>query len=401
RACRRAPRSPAGSPRAAGGRRRRPRATTPPGRRDGHVGRRRTAGGSAGTARRVRRACARPRFRARAPPGAGRETRPRRDAASSRPSRRPSRRGRAPVRGRADPSPSPTGGGTRSPEPRRPLPGPQWRRARESRTTSTASGRRLRASLDEEPPDHGFGLGIVALADVPVPDDPFAVHEDQCRPRSHAEPGPDREVVVLHDRVAHAEPLRRVDDLIVRLLPEELGAADADHGEPRRRVPFVPPPQLRDHIAAVDSAVRPELDEDHGATQALHRQGIRVDPRPPAPRATNARPHVVGDGRGAFVRSRIRPKTTGATAPAPKPRKERSARAAPRCAGLTASVSAVESTGESPRAVKPYTAPTAKITATGRPMSQPKASEHTALVAARPTSTIRRPSPSETRPIDP
>src|SRR5438034_3152528 len=74
----------------------------------------------------------------------------------------------------------------------------------------------------------------------------------------------------------------------------------------------------------------------------------------------NAQPHVVGNGPGAFVRSRIRPNTIGATAPAPKPRKERSASAAPRCAEPTASVRAVESTGESPRAVKPYTAPTTK-----------------------------------------
>src|SRR5712691_1991130 len=122
--------------------------------------------------------------------------------------------------------------------------------------------------------------------------------------------------------------------------------------------------------------------------------------RPPRPRLTNAQPHVVGNGPCAFVRSRIRPNTIGATAPAPKPRKERSARAAPRCAAPTSSVSAVESTGESPRAVKPYTAPTTKTTATGRPMSQPKVSEHTALVAARPKRTIRRPSPSESRPIE-
>src|SRR5256884_7131148 len=114
----------------------------------------------------------------------------------------------------------------------------------------------------------------------------------------------------------------------------------------------------------------------------------------------NAQPHVVGNGPGAFDRSRIRPNTIGATAPAPKPRKERSASAAPRCAGPTVSVRAVESTGQSPRAVKPYTGPTTGITATGRPMSQPNASEHTALVAARPTRTIRRPSPSESRPIE-
>src|SRR5881398_3023227 len=122
--------------------------------------------------------------------------------------------------------------------------------------------------------------------------------------------------------------------------------------------------------------------------------------RPPRPRLTNAQPHVVGNGPGAFVRSRIRPNTIGATAPAPKPRKERSASAAPRWAEPTASVRAVESTGESPRAVKPYTAPTTKTTARGKPMSHPKASEHTALVAARPKRTSRRPSPSESRPIE-
>src|SRR5207247_5950960 len=230
--------------------------------------------------------------------GVGRGTRPLRDAASSRPSRRPSRRRRAPVRGRAGPPRPPTGGGTRSPEPRRPLPGPQWRRARGSRTTSTASGRRSRTSLDEEPPDHGLGLRIVALADVPVPDDPLPVHEEQGGPRSHAEPGPDREVVVLHDRVAHAEPLRRVDDLRVRLLPEELRAVDTDDGEPQRRVPFVPRPQLRDHVAAVDSAVRPELDEDDAGAQAWHRQGVAVDPRLPGDvRSRVAEPQRLAGGR--------------------------------------------------------------------------------------------------------
>src|SRR5437867_4141073 len=74
---------------------------------------------------------------------------------------------------------------------------------------------------------------------------------------------------------------------------------------------------------------------------------------PPPPSATNAQPHVAGDGPGAFVRSRIRPNTIGATAPAPKPRNERSARAAPRWDAPTASVSAVDSTGESPSAVNP------------------------------------------------
>src|SRR2546426_6588826 len=117
-------------------------------------------------------------------------------------------------------------------------------------------------------------------------------------PRSHAEPGPDREVVVLHDRVAHAEPLRRVDDLRVRLLPEELRAVDTDDGEPQRRVPFVPRPQLRDHVAAVDSAVRPELDKDDAGAQAWHRQGVAVDPRLPGDvRSRVAEPQRLAGGR--------------------------------------------------------------------------------------------------------
>src|SRR5439155_20956195 len=153
------------------------------------------------------------------------------------------------------------------------------------------------------------------------------------------------------------------------------------------------PPALDYYIAVV--LARSALAWSGASPQAQYAAA-----RPPRPRATNAQPQRVGNGPGAFVRSRIRPNTIGATAPAPKPRNERSASAAPRCAGLTASVSAVESTGESPRAVKPYTAPTATITATGKPMSQPKVSEHTALVAARPTRTIRRPSPSESRPIE-
>src|SRR5262249_26216944 len=61
---------------------------------------------------------------------------------------------------------------------------------------------------------------------------------------------------------------------------------------------------------------------------------------PPAPSATKAQPHTTGAGPGAFVRSRIRPNAMGAIAPAPKPRNERSASAAPRCEAPTVSVRA-------------------------------------------------------------
>src|SRR5256886_2050423 len=159
---------------------------------------------------------------------------------------------------------------------------PRSRQRRGSRTVPTASGSRSSATLREEPPDHRLGLLVVALADVPVPDDPLPVHEDERGPGPDAEPLPDAEVVVLDDRVSHTELPRRVRDLLVRLLPEELGAVDADDGQPEGLKPLVPRPQLRDHVAAVDSAVGPELDEDHAAAQPLRRQGPTVDP--PLPR---------------------------------------------------------------------------------------------------------------------
>ncbi len=78
---------------------------------------------------------------------------------------------------------------------------------------------------------------------------------------------PDREVVVLHDRVRDAEPAGGLDHLVVGLLPGELGGVHADDGEPLPRVARVPVPQLRDHVLAVVSAVGPELDEHHAPAE--------------------------------------------------------------------------------------------------------------------------------------
>src|SRR5881396_794917 len=258
------------------------RPATPSGGGDGRGGRRCRDGGRAGIARPAHRACGRPRRRPTRGPGVGRGTRPRRDAASSPPSPWPSPRRRAPARGRAGPPRSPTAAGKRSPTRPRSWRAPRSRRRRGSRTVPTASGSRSSATLREEPLDHRLGLLVVALADVPVPDDPLTVHEDERGPGPDAEPLPDAEVVVLDDRVSHTESPRRVRDLLVRLLPEELGAVDADDGQPEGLKPLVPRPQLRDHVAAVDSAVGPELDEDHTAAQPLRRQGPTVDP--PLPR---------------------------------------------------------------------------------------------------------------------
>src|SRR5437667_11930551 len=99
------------------------------------------------------------------------------------------------------------------------------------------------------------------------------------------------------------------------------------------------PPALDYYIAVV--LARSALAWSGASPQAQYAAA-----RPPRPRTTNAQPQVVGNGPGAFDRSRIRPNTIGATAPAPKPRKERSASAAPRCAGTAGAVRAGEGSGE-------------------------------------------------------
>src|SRR5205814_1464365 len=115
---------------------------------------------------------------------------------------------------------------------------------------------------------------------------------------------PDREVVVLHDRVLDAQLTHRIDDLVERLLPAELGTVHADDGQALRRVLAVPVPQLRDHVFAVVSAERPELDGDDAAAESFDAQRRAVDPlagrqlrrRPAGPRLrTGPTGHGGGD----------------------------------------------------------------------------------------------------------
>src|SRR5262245_38305956 len=90
--------------------------------------------------------------------------------------------------------------------------------------------------FSKQPADHRLRGVVVALPDVTVPDDAFAIDEDSGRPGPNAVTLPDGEVVVLDDRIADAEPSRGLHHLLVGSLPEELGAVDADNAEPGRLV---------------------------------------------------------------------------------------------------------------------------------------------------------------------
>src|SRR5204862_1927683 len=97
-------------------------------------------------------------------------------------------------------------------------------------------------------------------------------------PGPHAEALPRREVVVLDDRIRDAELLRRRDDLVVRLLPEELRRVHTDDRQSLPCVAIVPAPQLRDHVPTVHSPERPEVDEHDSPAEPLHRERLAVDP---------------------------------------------------------------------------------------------------------------------------
>jgi len=113
---------------------------------------------------------------------------------------------------------------------------------------------------------------------VGVSDYPVTVHEDGSRPRPGTEALPDGEVVVLDDGIADVAVADRGRHAVVRTLPEKLRGVDADDREPRLTVPLVPAPQLRDHVVAVDSAIRPELDEDDPPPESGDRERLAVDP---------------------------------------------------------------------------------------------------------------------------
>src|SRR4029453_18596146 len=144
------------------------------------------------------------------------------------------------------------------------------------RPSRTATALRRLLPFRQEPADYRLGLGVFPLADVPVADRPLAIDQDRRRPGPDTPALPDREVVVLHDRVPHPELLRSVHHAPVRLFPEELRAVHSADREPFLLVPPVPAPQLRDHVLAVDSAEGPELDEQDPAAQARRGQGLAV-----------------------------------------------------------------------------------------------------------------------------
>src|SRR5581483_2073159 len=133
--------------------------------------------------------------------------------------------------------------------------------------------------LCEQAADHALGLRVGPHADVHVPDDAAPIDDDGRGPGPDAEPAPGREVVVQDDRVSDPELPDGGGDAVRAPLPGKLRRVDAHDRQPGAPVPLVPVPQLRDHVAAVDSAEGPELHQHDPPPEIARRERWAVEPR--------------------------------------------------------------------------------------------------------------------------
>ena len=126
--------------------------------------------------------------------------------------------------------------------------------------------------------NHVFGLLGGSLADVPIPDRAASINEESGRPSTNAVPLPDGMIVVLDYDEFDPDLLCGGDNAVDGSFPEELRRMDTDNGRPRRLIPLMPVPQLRDHVLAIDSPVRPEIDEHNPPVEGFKAHGFAVDP---------------------------------------------------------------------------------------------------------------------------
>src|SRR5678816_3855308 len=86
--------------------------------------------------------------------------------------------------------------------------------------------------LGQELSDDVLRVPVGTFPDVRVADDALLVDDHGGGPRPVAVAPPDGEVIVLHDRVRHAQLAGRGHHPVVRLLPEELRRVDPHDGQP-------------------------------------------------------------------------------------------------------------------------------------------------------------------------
>src|SRR6476661_5741129 len=114
--------------------------------------------------------------------------------------------------------------------------------------------------IDEDPiheGDQGFGG---ELARMHSDDASVRINGDERWPRAHGVGAPDAKLPVVDRGVNGVEPDGGIADTRRLTLGDVLAAVHADNGK-RFSVSCLELPQLREHVDAVDSAVRPEIEE--------------------------------------------------------------------------------------------------------------------------------------------
>ena len=123
--------------------------------------------------------------------------------------------------------------------------------------------------LFEQLLDHALGLLIPAFAVTRVSDDAVFVDQMQCWPIPGAIAIPCGKIIIECHWIGDAQIGTRVFHLLHRPFPRELGRMDANDHKPFRTVLIVPTHQRWDRVTAIDSAVSPELEQNHFPAEIL------------------------------------------------------------------------------------------------------------------------------------
>ena len=116
---------------------------------------------------------------------------------------------------------------------------------------------------------HGFER---ELARHDARDVALRVDHGDGRPRAHAVVMPHAELPVVDDRMQDAEPVACLGDALGMALCRELAGVHSDDREDVRET-FMQLPNTREHVHAVDSTVRPEVEQDDASAQVGEANG--------------------------------------------------------------------------------------------------------------------------------
>jgi hypothetical protein len=137
------------------------------------------------------------------------------------------------------------------------------------------------AILFQETLNRCLRFRIRPLADMTISENPATIDQQRGRPSPNAVAPPDIGVVILDHRITNSKLPRRGHNAFSTPLPGEFRRMHADDGQPRRFIPLVPGPQLRDHVLTVDSPVGPEFHQHDPPAEPVEREGATIDPRLP------------------------------------------------------------------------------------------------------------------------